>query len=191
MLVGKHILYHQRIVDAFGHISVRHDDDPNRYVMARHLAPGLVTEDDLLTYDLDSVPLVPTEHRLYGERFIHGEIYKARPDVMSVVHCHAPALIPFGITKAPLQPIYHVSAFLADGVPKFEIRDSGRNDEHADPHACARRRAGARVGQHQMVLDARARRDDGRQLDPLGRLQRDLRHAERARFRSKRCAWAR
>jgi HCOMODA/2-hydroxy-3-carboxy-muconic semialdehyde decarboxylase len=102
---------------------VRHDKDPEKYVMSRHLAPALVTEKDLLTYNLDSEPVPATKHRLYSERFIHGEIYKVRPDVMSIVHCHAAALIPFGITKAELQPVYHVSAFLGSGVPKFDIRD--------------------------------------------------------------------
>jgi HCOMODA/2-hydroxy-3-carboxy-muconic semialdehyde decarboxylase len=124
LLVGNRILYKYGIVDAFGHISVRHDADPQRYVMSRHLAPGLVTADDLLTYDLDSNPVTPTTHRLYSERYIHGEIYKQRPDVLSVVHCHAPALIPFGITKAQLQPVYHMSAFLGEGVPTFEIREA-------------------------------------------------------------------
>lgn len=123
LLLANKILFHFGIVDAFGHVSVRHDADPQTYVMSRHLAPGLVTKDDLLTYDLDSVPIEPTEHRLYSERFIHGEIYKARPDVHSVVHCHAPALLPFATTKADLHPIYHVSAFLGLGVSRFEIRD--------------------------------------------------------------------
>jgi HCOMODA/2-hydroxy-3-carboxy-muconic semialdehyde decarboxylase len=124
LLLGNRILYKYGIVDAFGHISVRHDADPERYVMARHLAPGLVTADDLLTYDLNSDPVTPTTHRLYSERYIHGEIYKQRPDVISVIHCHAPALIPFGITKAQLQPVYHMSAFLGEGVPTFEIRET-------------------------------------------------------------------
>jgi ribulose-5-phosphate 4-epimerase/fuculose-1-phosphate aldolase len=123
LLIGNKILFKYGVVDAFGHLSVRHDKDPEKYVMSRHLAPALVTEKDLLTYNLDSEPVPATKHRLYSERFIHGEIYKARPDVMSIVHCHAAALIPFGITKAELQPVYHVSAFLGSGVPKFDIRD--------------------------------------------------------------------
>lgn len=122
LLIGNKILFKYGVVDAFGHLSVRHDKDPEKYVMSRHLAPALVTEKDLLTYNLDSEPVPPTKHRLYSERYIHGEIYKVRPDVMSIVHCHAAALIPFGITKAELQPVYHVSAFLGTGVPKFDIR---------------------------------------------------------------------
>ncbi len=125
LLMGNKILFKYGIVDAFGHISVRHNEDPSTYVMSRHLAPGLVTAEDLITYDLDSNPVEETKHRLYSERFIHGEIYKTRPDVQSVVHCHAPDLIPFGITKAELQPVYHMSAFLGEGVPKYEIRNAG------------------------------------------------------------------
>jgi ribulose-5-phosphate 4-epimerase/fuculose-1-phosphate aldolase len=125
LLLGNKILFKYGIVDAFGHISVRHDADPTKYVMSRHLAPGLVQKEDLITYDLDSNPVEETKHRLYSERYIHGEIYKRRPDVHSVVHCHAPALIPFGITKGELQPVYHMSSFLGEGVPKYEIRDAG------------------------------------------------------------------
>ena len=125
LLHGNKILFKYGIVDAFGHLSVRHDADPTKYVMSRHLAPGLVQKEDLITYDLDSNPVVETKHRLYSERYIHGEIYKRRPDVHSVVHCHAPALIPFGITAGELRPVYHMSSFLGEGVPKYEIRDVG------------------------------------------------------------------
>lgn len=125
LVVGNRILYRHAIVDAFGHLSVRHDKDPAKYLMSRHLAPGLVTAPDIVTFDLDSVPISDIGRRYYSERYIHGEVYKARPDVMAVVHCHAPQLIPFGATKAPLRPIYHMSAFLGAGVPIFEIRDAG------------------------------------------------------------------
>jgi HCOMODA/2-hydroxy-3-carboxy-muconic semialdehyde decarboxylase len=125
LIAGNKILYHYGIVDAFGHISVRHDADPTKYVMSRHLAPGLVTADDLITFDLDSNPVEPTTVRFYSERYIHGEIFKRRPDVNSVVHCHAPALIPFGITKTKLMPVYHMSSFLGTGPKVYEIRDTG------------------------------------------------------------------
>lgn len=124
LVVGNRILSDQKIVDAFGHISVRHDRDPNRYLMSRHLAPGLVTADDILTFDLDSVPVKDMGVRYYSERFIHGEIYKARPDVIAVVHCHAPALIPFGSTRTNLRPMYHMSAFLGCGCAQYDIRDA-------------------------------------------------------------------
>ena len=125
LVTGNRILYHQAIVDAFGHLSVRHDKDPAKYLMSRHLAPGLVTAGDIVTFDLDSVPVRDIGKRYYSERFIHGEVYKVRPDVMAVVHCHAPQLIPFGATQVPLRPIYHMSAFLGAGVPIFEIREVG------------------------------------------------------------------
>jgi HCOMODA/2-hydroxy-3-carboxy-muconic semialdehyde decarboxylase len=103
---------------------VRHDKDPNKYLMSRHRAPGLVTAEDIITFDLDSQPLDRQGQRLYGERFIHGEIYRARPEVMAVVHCHAPQLIPFGATRSALRPLYHMSGFLAEGAAQFEIRDA-------------------------------------------------------------------
>jgi ribulose-5-phosphate 4-epimerase/fuculose-1-phosphate aldolase len=125
LVTGNYILSHEKVVDAFGHISVRHDKDPAKFLMARHLAPGLVTAKDIVTFDLDSNPVANPAKRYYSERFIHGEIYKARPEVMAVVHCHASPLIPFGATRTPLRPIYHMSAYLGAGVPVFEIRDAG------------------------------------------------------------------
>ena len=126
LVVANRILSHQKVVDAFGHISVRHPKDPTKYLMSRHLAPGLVTAEDIVTFDLDSNPLLNPAPRYYSERYIHGEIYKLRPEIMSVIHCHAKPLIPFGIAKgATLRPVYHMSAFLGFGVPVFEIRNAG------------------------------------------------------------------
>jgi ribulose-5-phosphate 4-epimerase/fuculose-1-phosphate aldolase len=125
LVIGNRIIFDQKIVDAFGHISVRHDKDPSKYLLSRNLAPGLVTAADILVFDLDSNPLGDTSGDYYSERFIHGEIYKARPDVVAVIHCHAPQLIPFGVTKARLRPIFHMSGFLGLGAPVFEIRDAG------------------------------------------------------------------
>jgi ribulose-5-phosphate 4-epimerase/fuculose-1-phosphate aldolase len=125
LVVGNRILFHEKVVDGFGHISARHDRDPTKFLMSRHRAPGLVTADDLLTHDFDGNPLDNKDgSRLYGERFIHGEIYRVRPEVMSIVHCHAPQLIPFGATRTSLKPLYHMSGFLAEGVPIFEIREA-------------------------------------------------------------------
>jgi ribulose-5-phosphate 4-epimerase/fuculose-1-phosphate aldolase len=125
LVVGNRILFHERVVDGFGHISVRHDQDPAKFLLSRSRAPGLVTADDILTHDLDGNALDNRDgSRLYGERFIHGEIYRARPEVTSIVHCHAPQLIPFGATRTSLKPLYHMSGFLAEGVPIFEIREA-------------------------------------------------------------------
>jgi HCOMODA/2-hydroxy-3-carboxy-muconic semialdehyde decarboxylase len=113
------------VLDAYGHVSVRHPKDPNRYLMSRSLAPILVTADDILEYDLDSTPVDPKGRTSVLERFIHGEIYKARPDVKAVIHSHSPTVIPFSVTQTPLKPVYHSASFLWKGVPVFEIRDAG------------------------------------------------------------------
>ena len=123
LVVANLILAHEQVVDAFGHVSVRHPARPDRFLLARSVAPALVTSADLLEYDLDANPIDARGRASYRERFIHSEIYRARSDVKSVVHCHAASLIPFGVTGVPLRPIYHQSAFIAEGIPVFEIRD--------------------------------------------------------------------
>jgi HCOMODA/2-hydroxy-3-carboxy-muconic semialdehyde decarboxylase len=127
---ANHILFHQGIVDAFGHVSARHPSRPDRWFMARNVAPGQVQAADIVELEVDSGEAVASDPpRLYLERYIHSEIYKARPDVMSVVHSHSPAVLPFGIVKgAHFRPACHMCGFLADtegeGPPVFEIRDS-------------------------------------------------------------------
>ena len=123
LVVANHVLAELGVVDGFGHVSVRHDKDPNRYPMSRSMAPALVKTDDVLEYDLDGVAVDAKGQALFLERFIHGEIYKARPDVKAVVHSHSPGIIPFSVSKTRLQPIYHMSSFLGLDVPVFEIRD--------------------------------------------------------------------
>lgn len=120
---ANHILFNEGVVDGFGHVSARHDKDPGRFLLARNLAPALVTADDLQEYDLDSN--TTDKRRTYLERFIHSEIYRARPDVMAVVHSHSPAIIPFGITGERLRPVFHMCGFLGGPAPVFEIRDAG------------------------------------------------------------------
>ena len=123
LVLANHILANEGVVDAYGHVSVRDSRNPNHFLLASHMAAGNVTADDIIEYDLDSKPVRPTSATGYTERFIHGEIYRARPDVMAVVHCHAPELIPFGATGVALRPIAHLAGFLGAGVPVFEIRD--------------------------------------------------------------------
>jgi len=124
VVTANRILAAEQIVDAFGHVSIRTGPGAGRYLIARSVAPAQVTAADILELDLDSKPVAAGEKRTsYRERFIHGEIYRIRPDVMSIVHCHAPSLIPFGITKIPLRPVYHNSSFIGEGVPVFEIRE--------------------------------------------------------------------
>ena len=122
LVAASRILADQGVVDAFGHVSVRNPKNPNRYFMSRNLAPALVTAADIVEYDLDSNAIDAAGKGSFLERFIHGEIYKARPDVNAVVHSHSPAVIPFGITQVPMRPTYHMAGFLAGGVPLFEIR---------------------------------------------------------------------
>ena len=112
------------VLDAFGHISVRDPSDPHRYLISRSIAPELVTAADILRLDLDSQAVDPKDEGklLYRERFIHGEIYKVRPDVNAVVHSHSPTVVPFTVTRAKLRPLLHNAGFLGLGVPLFEIR---------------------------------------------------------------------
>jgi len=131
---ANHILHHQGIVDAFGHVSARHDADPSRFLLARNMAPARVQAADILQYDVGTgEALKANPPRLYLERYIHSEIYKARPDVMAVVHNHSPAVLPFCIARgARLRPVCHMAGFLGgaeqhDGPALFEIRD------HAGP----------------------------------------------------------
>jgi ribulose-5-phosphate 4-epimerase/fuculose-1-phosphate aldolase len=124
LVAANRILYDQGVVDGFGHVSVRHDKDPNRYLLSRSMAPALVTRDDILEYDLDSVAVDARGRTSYLERFIHGELYKTRPDVIAIVHSHSPAVIPFADTAVPLRPMNHIAGFLGTGVPVFEIRDT-------------------------------------------------------------------
>jgi len=112
------------IVDAYGHVSVRHDKDPNRFLMASARAPELVSETDIIEYDLDAMPINLNGRSQYSERYIHAEIYKARPDVMSVVHNHSPSVIPFGISSVPIKPVYHMAGFIGEGLPIYDIRDA-------------------------------------------------------------------
>ena len=124
LVAANRILVDQGVLDGYGHVSLRHDHDPNRYLMSRSLAPDMVTAGDILEYDLDSSAIDARGRSLYLERFIHGEVYRARPDVKAVVHSHSPSVIPFGVTGVPLKPLYHMSAFLWEGVPIFDIRSA-------------------------------------------------------------------
>jgi ribulose-5-phosphate 4-epimerase/fuculose-1-phosphate aldolase len=123
LVTANHILASEGILDGYGHVSVRDPANPNHYFPSRSLAPGLVTAADIIEYDLDSNPAGGDERVGYRERFIHGEIYKARPDVMAIVHDHSPAVIPFSVSSVPLRAVSHMAAFIGEGIPVFEIRD--------------------------------------------------------------------
>jgi HCOMODA/2-hydroxy-3-carboxy-muconic semialdehyde decarboxylase len=122
LVAGSRILADQGVLDGFGHVSVRHPGNPDRLLMSRSLAPALTTAADILEYDLDCKAIADGGRSSFLERFIHCEIYKARPDVRSVIHTHSTGVIPFAASTVPLRPMYHVAGFLAAGVPVFEIR---------------------------------------------------------------------
>lgn len=120
LVTANRILAHENIVDGYGHVSIRHPTRPNHFLIARSVAPEFVTADDIIEYDLDSNAVAPGEAREFIERFIHGEIYKARPDVGSIVHSHSPAVIPFSVSTVALRPVFHMAPFLAAGVPVWD-----------------------------------------------------------------------
>ena len=129
LAVANRILARYRVVDAFGHVSVRHPHSAGHFLLARNMAPALVTPADVVTFALDGTPVDAAGRGVYLERFIHGEIYRLRPDVQSVVHSHAPAVVPFGIVAgAALKPVWHMSGFLGLKTPVFEIRHHAGDD---------------------------------------------------------------
>jgi len=124
LVTANHILYDQHVVDAFGHVSVRHDKRPDRFLLARSMAPAMVTAADIVEFDLDGNPVDAGGRAVYLERFIHGEIYRARPDVGAVVHSHSHAVIPFGAMRShKLRAIFHMGGFIGTETPIFEIRE--------------------------------------------------------------------
>jgi len=129
IVVGSRILAEFGVVDGFGHVSARDPANPRHFLMSRSLAPALVTADDIMEFDEDGNAIDPKGRSVFLERFIHAEIYKARPDVMSVVHTHSPGVIPFSVSKTSLRPLFHNAAFLAAGAPVWDIaREFGTTD---------------------------------------------------------------
>lgn len=125
LVTANHILFDQGVVDAFGHASVRHDKDPQRFLLARNMAPGQVTAGDIVEFHLDGTPVNAGGRRVYLERFIHGEIYRAHPDVTAVVHSHSHSIVPLTVVKGrPLRAIFHMAGFIGEAAPVFEIRDT-------------------------------------------------------------------
>ena len=140
LIIGSRILAQHGIFDGFGHASVRSVADPRHFFMTRRMAPALVTKDSIIEFDADSMPIDPSVRStiralnplegvlvtgaVYGERPIHGEIYRIREDVKAIVHSHCPAVIPFGVSDVPFSPIMHMAGFLPSKTPVFEIRDA-------------------------------------------------------------------
>lgn len=124
LVAANHILFDQGVVDGFGHVSVRHPASGDRFLLARSIAPALVTAADIIEFDLDGNPLDAGGRALYLERFIHSEIYRARPDAGAVVHSHSPAVVPFSVARdVPLRAVWHLGGILGEGCPVFEIRE--------------------------------------------------------------------
>src|SRR5687768_15957076 len=122
LVAASRILAQHEVLDAYGHVSARSDKKPGHFVMSRSLAPALVTAADLMELDPDSEPMPGDKRKGFIERYIHGEIYRARPEVMAIVHSHSASVIPFGATRTKLRPIYHMGSFLWSGAPVFDIR---------------------------------------------------------------------
>jgi HCOMODA/2-hydroxy-3-carboxy-muconic semialdehyde decarboxylase len=152
LVAANRILAEHGVVDGYGHVSARHDRDPGRYLLSRSLAPELVTAGDIMELDLDSEPVDPRGRALYLERFIHGEIYRVRPDAQAIVHHHSPSVIPFTTTTVPLRPLYHMSAFIGEGVPTWEIREAGGMTDMLVRTAELARSLAQRLGRHPAAL---------------------------------------
>jgi ribulose-5-phosphate 4-epimerase/fuculose-1-phosphate aldolase len=123
LAAASRILVDQGVFDAAGHVSLRHPGDPERFLMSRSLAPQMITADDIMEFDLDCNAIDPRGRKGFIERYLHGGIFRARPDVMAVAHSHSPSVIAFGLSATPMRAMYHNAAFLAVGVPVFDIRD--------------------------------------------------------------------
>jgi HCOMODA/2-hydroxy-3-carboxy-muconic semialdehyde decarboxylase len=152
LIAANRILAMQGVVDAMGHVSVRHDRDPNRYLLSLARAPELVAEADIMEYDLDSNPVRDPGRRQYSERYIHGEIYKLRPDVFAVVHAHTASVVPFTVSSVPLRAIAHSGGFLAGGLPNFDIRDAGGMTDMLVSNAALGRALALKLGDQAAVL---------------------------------------
>ena len=122
LVAGSRILAEHGVLDAYGHVSARSDKRPDHFIMSRSRAPALVTAADLIEWNADSEAASGDKRKGFIERYIHGEIYRSRPEVMAVVHSHSPSVIPFGVTKTRLRPVYHMGSFLWSGAPVWDIR---------------------------------------------------------------------
>jgi ribulose-5-phosphate 4-epimerase/fuculose-1-phosphate aldolase len=152
LALANRMLAHEGVLDAFGHVSARHPNDPGRYLLPRSRSPALIEPGDILQFTLDSEPVKPPKVHLYAERVIHGCIYQARPDVMAVCHHHAPAIMPFAVAGRPIVPVFHLGAAMGEEMPFWDQHDEFGDTnllvvEQAEGHSLARA-----LGQHPAVL---------------------------------------
>ncbi|HEY6995472.1 MAG TPA: class II aldolase/adducin family protein, partial [Xanthobacteraceae bacterium] len=123
LALANRMLANEGVLDAFGHVSMRHPTDPGRYLLSRSRSPGVIEAADILEFTLDSLPVEPPTAQLYAERVIHGCIYQAREDVTAVCHHHAPAVMPFCIAGVPIVPVFHLGAAGGETLPFWNQRD--------------------------------------------------------------------
>ena len=155
LVAANRILYDQGVVDGMGHVSVRHGGAPGVFMLSCSRAPALVVAGDIVCYDFDGNAVSETSvrnARPYLERFIHGEIYRMRPDVMAVVHSHSPGVIPFGVTGNRLRPVYHMAGFLGSGSALFDIRDGAGHTDMLIRNSALGRALAASLGARTCVL---------------------------------------
>ncbi len=152
LVIASRTLAEHGVIDAYGHASARSDTHPQRYLMSRNVAPELIVEEDILEFDLESRPVTATDQGLYQERFIHGEIYKARADVNAIVHNHSPSVVPFACTGTELKPIYHMAAFVGLGVPSWDIRDAQKGTDMLVKTPYLGEHLAKHLGKHPAVL---------------------------------------
>lgn len=152
LVYANRILYDQGIVDGLGHASVRHDSAPDTFLLSCNRAPAMVRRRDIVCYDYAGEAVSESSERPYLERFIHAEIYRARPDVVAVVHSHSPSVIPFAVTHNPLRPVYHMAGFLGSGSAHFEIRDAGGNSDMLIRSSYLGEALAKSLGRHSCVL---------------------------------------
>jgi ribulose-5-phosphate 4-epimerase/fuculose-1-phosphate aldolase len=152
LVAANRILANEGMLDGYGHVSVRDLQNPNHYWMSRSIAPMTVTADDIIEYDLDSNPIDAQGRGSYYERFIHGEIYKVRPDVNVIIHSHSPTVIPFSTTKVPLRAMMLNAAFLGAGAPVFDIRKIQPNSDLMISTPLLGKAVAAELGQAAVVL---------------------------------------
>ena len=152
LVLANRILYDHGIVDGLGHASVRHDAAPGVFLLSCNRAPAMVRRQDIVCYDYQGDALSDPSQRPYLERFIHAEIYRARPEVMAVVHSHSPSVLPFAVTNKALRPVFHMSGFLGEGSAHFEIRDAGGNTDMLIRNSYLGAALARSLGHHSCVL---------------------------------------
>jgi len=152
LVAANRILYWQGVLDGFGHVSVRHPGQPDRFLMSAAKAPGRVSADDIMEFDLDGKPIDRGDRPIYAERFIHSEVYRARPDVNALVHSHSPTVVPFSVTQVRLRPVHNSASFLAPDVPVFEMRKAAGITDNVVTSSARARALVESLGGHAVVL---------------------------------------